>query len=66
VVLSGDAAVRLSPFEKAESLGSPGDGRIIRLGAGSGDFQYIEVPGSGLCGWLAGKDVAAIAEEAQR
>lgn len=66
VVLSGDAAARLSPFEKAESLGTPGDGRIVRLGAGSGDFQYIEIPGAGLSGWLAGKDVAAIAEETPR
>lgn len=66
VVLSGDAAVRLSPFEKAESLGTPGVGRIVRLGARSGDFQYIEVPGASLSGWMAGKDVAAIAPEALR
>jgi tetratricopeptide (TPR) repeat protein len=66
VVLSADAAVRLSPFEKAESLGTPGAGRIVRLGAGSGDFQYIEVPGASLSGWMAGGDVAAIAPEALR
>ncbi len=66
VVLSGDAAVRLSPFEKAESLGTPGAGRIVRLGARSGDFQYIEVSGASLSGWLTNKDVAAIAPEALR
>ena len=60
IVLSENATVRLSPFEKAESLGTPGPGRIVRLGAKSGDFQYIEVPGAGLQGWLASKDVAAI------
>ena len=66
VVLSADAAVRLSPFEKAESLGTPGVGRIVRLGAGSGDFKYIEVPGASLSGWMAGKDVAAIEAGAPR
>lgn len=66
VVLSGDASVRLSPFDKAESLGTPGGGRIVRLGARSGDFQYIEVPGAGLGGWLANKDVASIEAEALR
>ncbi len=60
IVLSESATVRLSPFEKAESLGTPGPGRIVRLGAKSGDFQYIEVPGVSLQGWLASKDVAAI------
>ena len=60
IVLSESATVRLSPFEKAESLGTPGPGRIVRLGVKSGDFQYIEVPGASLQGWLASKDVAAI------
>ena len=60
IVLSTEATVRLSPFEKAESLGTPGPGRVVRLGVKSGDFQYIEVPGAGLKGWLTGKDVAAI------
>lgn len=66
VVLSADAAVLLSPFEKAESLGTPGVGRIVRLGAGSGDFRYVEVSDASLSGWMAGKDVAAIAAEATR
>ena len=63
VVLSSDAAVRLSPFEKAESLCTPGAGRLVRLGTGSGGFHYIEVPGASLSGWLADRDVAAIAPE---
>ncbi len=61
IVLAEGATVRLSPFEKAESLGTPGPGRIVRLGAKNGDYQYIEVPGAGLKGWLASKDVALIA-----
>lgn len=63
IVLSESATVRLSPFEKAESLGTPGPGRSVRLGAKSGDFQFIEVPGATLKGWLASKDVAAITPE---
>jgi hypothetical protein len=60
IVLSEGATVRLSPFEKAESLGTPGPGRMVRLGAKNGDYQYIEVPGANLKGWLASRDVAAI------
>lgn len=60
IVLSESATVRLSPFEKAESLGTPGQGRIVQLGASQDDYQYIEVPGANLHGWLASKDVAAI------
>lgn len=60
VVLSSAATVRLSPFEQAESLGTPGPGRIVRMGSKSGAFYYIEVPGGALHGWLASQDVAAI------
>lgn len=60
IVLSETAAVRLSPFEKAESLGTPGAGSVVELGAQSGEFQYVEIPDSGLSGWLANRDVAAI------
>lgn len=63
IVLSENATVRLSPFEKAESLGTPGPGRSVRLGVQSGAFQYVEVPATNLHGWLAAKDVAAIAPE---
>lgn len=63
IVLSENATVRLSPFEKAESLGTPGPGKSVRLGAKNGDFQYVEVPGANLHGWLAGKDVAAVVPE---
>jgi len=64
IVLSENAAVRLSPFEKAEALGTAGPGRVVYLGAKSGGFQYVEVPGTNLHGWLADKDVAAIAPDA--
>lgn len=60
IVLTDTAAVRLSPFEKAEALGTPGPGRVVILGDRSGDFQYVEVPATNLKGWLASKDVAAI------
>lgn len=60
IVLSQNASVWLSPFEKAESLGTPGTGKMVRLGAKSGDFQYVEVTGTNLRGWLGKEDVAAI------
>jgi tetratricopeptide (TPR) repeat protein len=63
IVLSGTTAVRLSPFEKAESLGTPGLGKLVRLGVKNGDFQYVMVSGANLQGWLASKDVAAIVPE---
>lgn len=63
IVLSEKATVRLSPFENAESLGTPGSGRIVRLGAENGDFRYVEVFGTSLKGWLARKDVGAITEK---
>ena len=61
VILSAAATVRLSPFEKAESLGTPGAGRVVQLGVKIGGFQYIEVPATNLHGWVARQDVAAIA-----
>lgn len=63
IVLSENATVRLSPFEKAESLGTAGPGRVVHLREKSGDFHYVEVPGTSLHGWLAGADVAAITPE---
>lgn len=60
VVLSEQAVVRLSPFEKAESLGTAGAGRTVRLGEEKAGFRYVEIPGTNLRGWLAGPEVAAI------
>jgi tetratricopeptide (TPR) repeat protein len=60
IVLTENAAVHLSPFEKAESLGTPGPGRIVHMRGKSGGFHYIEVPGTNLRGWLPVKEVAAI------
>lgn len=60
IVLAENATVRLSPFEQAESLGTPGPGRTVHLGAETGGFRYAEVAGTNLKGWLAAKDVAAI------
>jgi len=60
VILSADAVLRLSPFETAEPVATPGPGRIVQLGEQSGDFRFIEIPGTNLQGWLADKDVAAV------
>ena len=60
IVLTENATVRLSPFEKAESLGTPGAGRLVHLGVETGGFRYIEIAGTNLKGWLASNDVAAI------
>jgi len=63
IVLSDKAEVRLSPFEQAESLGTPGVGRTVHIRDHNGGFSYIEVPGTHLHGWLPDKDVAAIIAE---
>ena len=60
IVLSSEAAVRLSPFEKAELIGTAPAGRMVHLGERNGDFFYIEATGANLRGWLASSDVAAI------
>jgi tetratricopeptide (TPR) repeat protein len=60
IVLTDTAAVRLSPFETAESIGTPGPGKQVRLGEKKGDFHYITIPGTQLSGWLADHEVAAI------
>lgn len=63
IVLTENASVRLSPFATAEALGTAMPGRVVRLGKSSGDFRYIEVPGTSLQGWLAQADVAPILPE---
>ncbi len=60
VIVSADAVLRLSPFETAEPVATPGPGRTVLLGEQSGDFRFIEIPGTNLQGWLADKDVAAV------
>jgi tetratricopeptide (TPR) repeat protein len=60
VTLSDNATVRLSPFEAAESLGTTGPGRIVRILKTDGAFHYVAVPGTTLQGWMSDKDVAAI------
>lgn len=63
IVLSDNATVRLSPFEKADSLGTAGVGRVVHLGARSGGFRYVEVPETHLRGWLAKDEVAAVEDK---
>jgi tetratricopeptide (TPR) repeat protein len=60
IVLTEDATVRLSPFDRAEALGTPGPGRSVRMLGKNGAFRYVEVPGTNLRGWLSEKEVAAI------
>lgn len=60
IVLAENAAVRLSPFESAEALGTPGPGRTVRMLGKNAAFRYVEVPGTNLRGWLPEKEVAAI------
>jgi len=60
IIISDAAAVRLSPFETAESLGTPGPGRSVRMGKRNGDFHYIEIPTTELRGWVHCDDVTAI------
>ena len=60
IVLAKDAAIRLSPFEKAETIGTPGAGRIVRMGEKKGGYFYVDVPGTELHGWMSETEVAAI------
>ena len=63
VVVAANAAVRLSPFQKAEVLGTAGEGRVVRLLKAEGAFHFVEVPGTGLRGWMADDDVKSIMPE---
>lgn len=60
IVLKENAAIRLSPFDEAESLGTPGSGKVVRLGVKNGGFQYVEMHGASLRGWMSETDVAQI------
>lgn len=60
VVLSKDAVVRLSPFDKAESIGTPGAGSMVTIGVKNADFFFVQVPGTDLQGWMHRKDVERI------
>jgi tetratricopeptide (TPR) repeat protein len=60
IVLNESAVVRLSPFEKAESLGAPGQGQIVRIFETKDGFHFIEVSGTKLRGWISDKEVSAI------
>ncbi len=63
IVLPEKADVLLSPFEKAEVIGSTAAGRVVRLGNLKGGFRYVEVPGSTLRGWIPVKDVEPVQPE---
>lgn len=65
VILTAEAPVRLSPFAAAEPVGTPGAGKMVRLGVEKGGFRYIEVIGTALSGWMSVKDVAAVSPEAE-
>ncbi len=63
IVISPEAEVRLSPFEKAESQGKIAQGNRVILGERNGDFYYINVANSSLSGWISASEVAAISQE---
>ncbi len=60
VIISDATAVRISPFEQAESTATLRPGQIIQIGAQQSEFHYIESPSSGLHGWVADRDFSAV------
>jgi tetratricopeptide (TPR) repeat protein len=60
VVLSETTAIRISPFEQAESIATLSPGQIIQIGAQQSGFHYVESPNSGLHGWVADRDFSAV------
>lgn len=63
IVLTPNAAVRLSPFADADSVGTAGVGHSVRLLESRAGFRYIEIPNASLKGWISATDVAAIQGE---
>jgi Tetratricopeptide repeat len=66
IVLTDDAAVRLSPFLTAESLGTPGAGRMVRLGKEKRGYWQVEVAGTKLAGWMVVGEVARVEKDGER
>ncbi len=66
VILADEAAVRLSPFATAESLETPGAGRMVRLGEGKNGYYQVEVVGTKLEGWMAESEVGRVEREGGR
>jgi hypothetical protein len=62
VIIAESSVLRLSPFLRAESLATPGQGKMVRIRYEDGDFLYVEIPGSKVSGWLAKAEVARIAD----
>ncbi len=60
VVIAPDASIRLSPFDTAESLGTPKPGSIVLLGEQNGGYRFVSATGSTLAGWIAGNQIEAI------
>lgn len=60
IVISESAAVRLSPFEKAEAVGNPGAGRSVQIGEKKGEYYFVQVPGTDLQGWMDRTEVKRI------
>lgn len=63
VVISKEAVIRLSPFETAESVGSPSPGRMVELGKSEGEFRYVTIPDQELSGWMADGEFEALIQE---
>ncbi|MCX8495350.1 MAG: tetratricopeptide repeat protein [Akkermansiaceae bacterium] len=60
VVISETTAIRISPFEQAESISTLRPGQIIQIGAQQSGFHYVESPSSGPHGWVADRDFSAV------
>lgn len=60
IVVAKEASVRLSPFDKAESIGAPGEGRKVQIGSKNAEFFFIQVPGTDLQGWMHRTEVERI------
>jgi len=66
IVISKSAAVRLSPFEKADAVGNPGAGRIVQMGERNGDYHFVRVPETDLQGWMSSAEVKRIEPNQER
>jgi len=63
ITLPDNASLLISPFEKAESVGSLSPGRTVLLGQHQGEYCYVEVLGTSLHGWLSSRDFAPLIQD---
>lgn len=66
VIISESASVRLSPFETATAVATPGAGRIVQMGEKNGDYYFVRVPNTDLQGWMSRAEVKRIEPDQER